>query len=228
LNHLVRLFAITLFISTNIWCIVPAARGRGRPKGQKSAGKSPRTPGAGAAKSPHPAIPNLANAGANLATEPLPPIPDGTPIPIPSDNLPRRGPGNKAGKATGGAKKAVGKRLAKVATHKQDGSVKKPHRFRPGTVALREIRKFQKSTDLLIRKAPFQRLVREVAQEMKPRDEDAIRMQGAAIAALQEACESYLVNLFKDINICAIHARRVTIMPKDLILARRLRGEQAR
>ena len=101
--------------------------------------------------------------------------------------------------------------------------VKKPHRFRPGTVALREIRRYQRSTELLIRKLPFQRLVREIAQEFKT----DLRFQTAAIAALQEASEAYLVGLFEDTNLCALHARRVTIMPKDIQLARRLRGERA-
>ncbi len=103
------------------------------------------------------------------------------------------------------------------------GGVKKPHRFRPGTVALREIRKYQKSTELLIRKLPFQRLVREVAQGF----ESDLRFQTSAIQALQEAAESYLVGLFEDTNLCAIHARRVTIMPKDVQLARRIRGERS-
>ena len=99
--------------------------------------------------------------------------------------------------------------------------IKKPHRYRPGTVALREIRKFQKSTDLLIRKLPFQRLVREIAGEFK----SDLRFQTQAILALQEAAEAYLVGLFEDTNLCAIHAKRVTIMPKDIQLARRIRGE---
>ena len=73
------------------------------------------------------------------------------------------------------------------------GGVKKPHRYRPGTVALREIRRYQKSTDLLIRKLPFQRLVREIAQDFK----NDLRFQGSAILALQEAAESYLVGLFE-------------------------------
>lgn len=91
-----------------------------------------------------------------------------------------------------------------------------------GTVALREIRKFQKSTELLIRKAPFQRLVREIAQDLK----GDIRFQSTSILALQEASEAYLVGLFEDTNLCAIHAKRVTIMPKDMNLARRIRGER--
>ncbi|KAI1691647.1 core histone h2A/H2B/H3/H4 domain-containing protein [Ditylenchus destructor] len=103
------------------------------------------------------------------------------------------------------------------------GGVKKPHRYRPGTVALREIRRYQKSTELLIRKLPFQRLVREIAQDFKT----DLRFQSAAIGALQEASEAYLVGLFEDTNLCAIHAKRVTIMPKDIQLARRIRGERA-
>ena len=100
---------------------------------------------------------------------------------------------------------------------------KKPHRYRPGTVAIREIRKYQKSTELLIRKLPFQRLVREIAQDFKT----DLRFQSSAVLALQEASEAYLVGLFEDTNLCAIHAKRVTIMPKDIQLARRIRGERA-
>jgi len=101
-------------------------------------------------------------------------------------------------------------------------NIKRPRRYRPGTIALREIRKFQKTTDLLIRKLPFQRLVREVATYYK----SDLRFQSQAILALQEACEAYLVQLFEDTNLCAIHAKRVTIMPKDMELARRIRGEK--
>jgi histone H3 len=106
--------------------------------------------------------------------------------------------------------------------HVKTGGIKKPHRYRPGTVALREIRQYQKSTVLLIRKLPFQRLVRELAQAFK----DDLRFQSTAILALQEAAEAYLVGLFEDTNLCAIHAKRVTIMPKDIQLARRIRGER--
>ena len=101
-------------------------------------------------------------------------------------------------------------------------NIKKPHRFKPGTVALREIRKFQKSTDLLISKLPFQRLVRDIAQQYK----SDLRFQSQAVLALQEASEAYLVGLFEDTNLCAIHAKRVTIMSKDMILAKRIRGEK--
>ncbi|KAI8319868.1 histone H3 [Martensiomyces pterosporus] len=132
-----------------------------------------------------------------------------------------------ARKSTGG--KAPRKQLATKAARKSapggTGGVKKPHRYRPGTVALREIRRYQKSTELLIRKLPFQRLrlVREIAQDFKT----DLRFQSSAIAALQEAAEAYLVGLFEDTNLAAIHGRRVTIQPKDLQLARRLRGERS-
>ena len=102
------------------------------------------------------------------------------------------------------------------------GGVKQPHHYRPGTVALREIQRYQKSTELLIRKLPFQRLVREITQDFKT----DLRFQLAAVMALQEASEAYLVGLFEDSNLCAIHAKRVTIMPKDIQLARRIRGER--
>merc|ERR1712078_692865 len=98
---------------------------------------------------------------------------------------------------------------------------KKTKRFRPGTKALREIKKFQKTTDLLVRKLPFQRLVREIASEHNA----DLMFQGQALLALQEAAEMYMVGMFEDTNLAAIHAKRVTIMPRDLSLARRLRGE---
>ena len=101
--------------------------------------------------------------------------------------------------------------------------IKKPMRYKPGTMALREIRRYQKSTELLIRKLPFNRLVREIAQDFKT----DLRFQAEAIGALQEASEAYIIGLFEDTNLCAIHAKRVTIMPKDIQLARRIRGECA-
>ena len=128
-----------------------------------------------------------------------------------------------ARKSTGG--KAPRKQLASKAarkSHPSHGGIKKPHRYRPGTVALREIRRYQKSTELLIRKLPFQRLVREVAQDFKT----DLRFQSSAVMALQEAAEAYLVGLFDDTNLCAIHGKRVTIMPKDMKLARRIRSER--
>ena len=128
-----------------------------------------------------------------------------------------------ARKATG--EKVPRKTLASKAARKSapaTGGVKKPHRWRPGTVALREIRRYQKTTDLLIRRLPFQRLVREIAQEFKA----DLRFQSSAILAMQEAAEAYLVALFEDTNLCAIHAKRVTIMSRDLQLARRIRGDK--
>ena len=123
-----------------------------------------------------------------------------------------------ARKIVGG--KAPRKQLATKAA-KKTATVKKPHRFRPGTVALREIRRYQKTTELLIRKMPFQRLVREIAQDFKT----DLRFQSSSVMALQEASEAYLVGLFEDSNLCAIHAKRVTIMPKDMQLAKRIRGD---
>lgn len=130
-----------------------------------------------------------------------------------------------ARKSTGG--KAPRKMLATKAARKSapaPGGFKKPHRYRPGTVALREIRKYQKSTEFLIRKAPFQRLVREITQAHK----GDLRFQSSALGASQEASEAYLVGLFEDTNLCAIHAKRVTIMPKDIQLTRRIRRERER
>jgi histone H3 len=103
------------------------------------------------------------------------------------------------------------------------GEATRRRRYRPGTVALREIRRYQKSADLLIRKAPFQRLVREIVQEMKVN----VRFQSTTLLALQEAAEAYLIGLFEDTNLCAMHAKRVTIMPKDMRLAKRIRGERS-
>lgn len=98
---------------------------------------------------------------------------------------------------------------------------KKRPRFRPGTVALREIRKYQRTTEFLIAKLPFQRLVRDITEDFR----SDLRFQSSALSAIQEAAEAYLVGLFEDTNLCAMHANRVTIMPKDIQLARRIRGE---
>jgi len=127
-----------------------------------------------------------------------------------------------ARKSTGG--KAPRRQLATKAARKSapaTGGIKKPRRYRPGTVALREIRRYQKSTELMIRKLPFQRLVREIAQDYKT----DLRFQSSAVLALQEASEAFLVGLFEDANLCAIHAKRVTIFPKDFKLARRIRND---
>jgi histone H3/H4 len=100
--------------------------------------------------------------------------------------------------------------------------VRRKHRFRPGSRAIMEIRKFQRSTELLLRRLPFARLVREICERLF--GSSAFRWQASALEALQTAAEDYLVHLFEDSNLCAIHARRVTIMPRDIALARRIRG----
>ena len=128
-----------------------------------------------------------------------------------------------ARRSTGG--KAPRKQLFTKSARKalpSTGGIKKPHRYRPGTVALREIRKYQKSTDLLIRKAPFMRFVKELAQEYK----SDIRFQSTALLAMQEAAEAHLIGTFEDAYLCTIHAKRVTLMVKDVQLARRIRGER--
>ena len=102
------------------------------------------------------------------------------------------------------------------------GGIKKPRRYKPGTIARKEIRKYQKSTELLIRKLPFQRLTKSIAQGVRL----DTRFQRSAVLALQEASEAYLVGLLEDCNLCARHSRRVTIMDRDLHLAKRIRGER--
>ena len=111
-----------------------------------------------------------------------------------------------------------GKRRKKQST----GRVRKPRRFRPGTVALREIRKYQKSTELLIKKLPFQRLVREVVHTLF--NTENYRMTPQALLALQEASEDFLVMMFSQVNHIAIHGKRVTIQPKDIQLWCRLKN----
>ena len=101
--------------------------------------------------------------------------------------------------------------------------VKKPHRYHPGTVALRKIRCYQKSTNLLIHKLPFQHLVCDIAQSFKIRGE-VPRFQSTAVLALHEASEVFLVGVFEDTNLCAIHAKRVTIMNRDMQLVLKIRG----
>lgn len=103
-------------------------------------------------------------------------------------------------------------------------TIAKRHRYRPGVKALKEIKHYQRSTDLLIRKLPFSRLVREICQQNFVRPGYELRWSASAVLALQEASEAYLVGLFEDANFCALHGKRVTLMPKDLALARRIRG----
>ncbi len=123
------------------------------------------------------------------------------------------------------ATKSPAKNLASVAGSDIMSNLQrivKKFRYRPGTLALRQIRKYQKSTDLLLRKSPFSRLVREIAQDIR----SDLKFQASAILALQEASEAYLVGIFEDTNLLAIHGKRVTIFPKDMQLARRIRGER--
>jgi histone H3 len=159
-----------------------------------------------------------------------------------SKHTPRKSTGGKAPRKALGGKAPV----ACLAPNAGDGIMgelekkegKGYRRYRPGTKALREIRKYQKSTELLLCKyvmflfllcfvrdfplhrLPFQRLVREIAQDFH----SDLKFQSSAILALQEASEGYLTGLFEDTNLCAIHAKRVTIFPKDMKLARRIRG----
>ncbi|THW04918.1 histone-fold-containing protein [Aureobasidium pullulans] len=131
-----------------------------------------------------------------------------------------------AARLSTGGKHTGGKGIKTKAPRRSTGTghVKQSRRYKPGTVALREIRKYQRSTDLLILKLPFARLVREVCISMAPAGSGIYRWQSQAIMALQEAAEAFLVHLFEDTNLCAIHAKRVTIMQKDIQLARRIRG----
>ncbi|KAI8940712.1 histone H3-like centromeric protein hH3v [Plenodomus lindquistii] len=131
----------------------------------------------------------------------------------------RGGRPSTGGRSDASARKEAGKRLGQTGPAPD----RKKSRYRPGTVALREIRRYQKSTDLLLLKTPFQRLVREIAQNVSG-ENGPTQWQSQAIGALQEATEAFLVNLFHDANLCAIHAKRVTIQQKDIQLARRLRA----
>ncbi|KAK0132539.1 histone H3 [Merluccius polli] len=195
---------------------------------KKAAAKSPKkaaakSPKKAAAKSPKKAVTKSPKKALKAVVKKAP-AKKVTKPKAPKKAAPKKKTKQTARKSTGG--KAPRKQLATKAARKSapaTGGVKKPHRYRPGTVALREIRRYQKSTELLIRKLPFQRLVREIAQDFKT----DLRFQSSAVMALQEASEAYLVGLFEDTNLCAIHAKRVTIMPKDIQLARRIRGERA-
>ena len=122
---------------------------------------------------------------------------------------------------TTAVKKTAKRTAAKAAKSSSAGAARK-RRFRPGTVALRAIHRYQRGTQFLMRKAPFQRLVRGVATNHK----EGLRWQASALAALQEATEAFVVSLLSDGNLCALHAHRVTLMAKDVHLAQRLRGER--
>lgn len=132
--------------------------------------------------------------------------------------------------ASGGAKGGLAQKEGKTTTMPGKGVTQAAHlatkkrATKPGMGAIREIKKYQKSTELLLRKLPFQRLVREVMAGDDRANE--FRFQSQALMALQEAAEAYIVGLFEDTNLCAIHAKRVTIMKKDMQLAVRIRGER--
>ncbi|KAL8908222.1 MAG: hypothetical protein Q9207_000943 [Kuettlingeria erythrocarpa] len=145
--------------------------------------------------------------------------------------------GKRPGRPSTGGKQPAGKTTGKVPKAKRRSSgvqqanpleeeprTRKVHRYKPGTIALREIRRYQRTTDLLLLKLPFSRLVREIALSLVPVGGEALRWQSQAIQALQESAEAFMVHLFEDTNLCAIHAKRVTIMQKDIQLARRIRG----
>lgn len=121
--------------------------------------------------------------------------------------------GGGSGKKTP-SRKSSGSPAASAATPQK-------RRYRPGEKALREIRFWQKNTDLLLRKLPFARVVKEIQTYFFSKE---YRWQAQAMLALQEAAEAHLVGLFEDANLCTIHAKRVTVMPRDMQLARRIRG----
>ncbi|PYH98866.1 histone-fold-containing protein [Aspergillus ellipticus CBS 707.79] len=175
---------------------MPPKTGRGRPAG------TPRKSTAGAR-----------GGGGEAEAEPTPSVSPSSP--------------KVARKTAAKGKRPAGKTVAKASNVEPGDPTPKgrSRRYRPGTVALKEIRKYQRSFDLLIQKLPFARLVREVAMDLLPSDVGSeLRWQSHAILAIQEAAEAFLVHLFEDTNLCAIHAKRVTIMQKDIQLARRIRG----
>ncbi|KAH0785485.1 histone H3 [Histomonas meleagridis] len=118
----------------------------------------------------------------------------------------------------GSKRKIAVKHRVQLQPHEQKQTKK---RFRPGDTWQKEVRKYQRSTDLLIRKLPFARLVKEISTEMTTHD---FRWSVNAVEALQQASEAYLVGLLEDGLLCAIHAKRVTLMRKDVQLAQRIRG----
>ena len=181
---------------------IPNASTVGKAVGGKKVKSIPRGNGL------HPAHPSFASSQGKAMKRPAPPSGGGKILPP------------QAAAALAAIQSSAGKKMLPQ---------KKKHRFRPGTVALREIRRYQKSTELLIRKLPFQRFVKEIANELFSGASfpEGIKWQSAATVALQEAGEAYLVHLFEDTNLNAIHAKRITIQCKDMQLARRIRGERA-
>src|SRR3989338_8212262 len=132
--------------------------------------------------------------------------------PAPSDPPPPSSSAAAARRAVSGKSPASSSSSSAAAA----ATPRRKRRARPGVVALREIRRFQKSTELLLRRLPFGRVVRDLCVAVNRDPERPIRWQAEALAALQQATEAYLVGLFEDANLCAIHGRRVTMMVKDL------------
>jgi len=126
----------------------------------------------------------------------------------------------KTGKAAKPEKQPM-KKVAKVSKEAVEGEMNKK-RLRPGQKALREIRKYQKGTSLVIRRAPFQRLVREIAKDVMP----DCKFSPNTLMALQECTEMYICGLFEDSQLCCVHAKRVTLFKKDMELAKRIRGDK--
>lgn len=159
-----------------------------------------------------------------------PPLPSSLTTPVMGDTIPSLSYGSVGSKHPSPTRGRTSTRPP----HDGHSSIKKPRtaliidkdkkarRFRPGTVALREIRRYQKSTDLLLPKLPFQRVVREIAMQYAS---ESLRFQRSAILALQEASEEYLTRVFEDTNLCTVHRKCVTITVPDMRLAWRLRGD---
>lgn len=126
------------------------------------------------------------------------------------------------------ARRPKARKSTATVNNTQPTTARRRIRYKPGQLALKDIRRLQKTTDLLIPKTRFHRLVREITQKSTAHllHEEPMKYQVAALQALQEAAEAYLVYLFEDTNLCCIHARRVTIMPRDIQLARRIRNER--
>ena len=145
-----------------------------------------------------------------------------TPVPVARKERrnPQGGQGRQTARKRGGNPIRSAESQVRAKARVPHRTTKRKHRYRPGTLALCEIRHYEKKTNLLIKKAPFARLVREIAHGSR----QDLRFQNSAIGALQEAAEAYLVGLFEDTNLCAIHAKRITIMPRNVQLARRIRG----
>ena len=126
--------------------------------------------------------------------------------------------------------KSIGRKPPHLSTP-STGGIKKHHHYRCGLVALHEIRRYQKSTECLIKKSPFQKLIQEILQEYRisPHGPGTlsvqVRFQSTAITTLQEAAENFIVCLFEDVNLLAVHAKRVIMIPRDIRLAVRIQGD---